>query len=132
MKIKLIAAVMLALTASLVFAPVASAKISKSEYEKIVNDAQDGTIDGHYTAAVIQAALNEAKVDPLVQQYGDLVDILEAYMTSLKAPGPSSGVVSKKGTATWQLAFTGSRILFVFGTGLVLIGGGFALRRRHA
>ena len=133
MKIKVIAVVMLVLSASLVFTTSASAKISKSEYDKIAADAQDGTIDGHYTAAEIQAALNQAKIDPLVQQYADLQGTLEAYLASLKAPGVKSGTGGgANGSASWELAFTGSRILCVFGAGLALIGSGFALRRRRA
>ena len=132
MKIKVIVAVMLVLSASLVFTTVASAKISKTKITTIINDGQDGTIDGHYTAAEIQAAINYVANDPLQQQYSDLQGILEAYLASLKAPGVKSGTGSVNGSASWELAFTGSRILFVFGTGLALIGSGFMLRRRHA
>ena len=132
MKIKVIVAVMLVLSASLVFTTVASAKISKAQMAAIAADGVDGTIDGHYTAAEIQSAINYVSTDPLYQQYSDLQGILEAYLTSLKAPGVKSGTGGANGSTSWELAFTGSRILFVFGTGLALIGSGFALRRRRA
>ena len=132
MKIKVIAAVMLVLSASLVFTTVAYAKSSKSKIAAIVADANDGTIDGHYTAAEIQAAISYVRNDPLSQQYSDQLGTLEAYLTSLRAPGGKSATGGVNGSASWELAFTGSRILFVFGTGLALIGSGFALRRRHA
>ena len=131
MKIKVIAAIMLALSASLVFTSVASAKLSKAQMAAIAADGQDGTIDGHYTAAEIQAAISIVSTDPIYQQYSDLQGILEAYLTSLRAPGVKSATGGVNGSASWELAFTGSRILFVFGAGLALIGSGFALRRRH-
>ncbi len=129
MKIKIMVSVILVLIVSLVFATVASAKSSKkTKIATITKDAQDGTIDGHYTATEIQAAINYVANDPLYQQYSDLQGTLEAYLASLQAPG----VKNKSGNAAWELAFTGSRILFVLGAGLALIGSGFALRRRYA
>jgi hypothetical protein len=132
MKTRLMAAVLLAIAASLMCTTAASAKNPKDKIAAIVADGQDGTVDGHYSTAEIQAALKYIKNDPLQNQYGDLPGILEIYLASLKAPDVSSGVVTKQGKATWELAFTGSRILFVFGAGLALIGSGLALRRRRA
>jgi len=137
MKIKIMVSVILVLILSLVFATVASAKSSKkTKIVTITKDGQDGTIDGHYTAAEIQAALDYIANDPLYQQYSDLQGVLQAYLASLQAPGVKNsktpGVKNRDKSAAWELAFTGSRILFVFGAGIALIGSGFALRRRHA
>jgi hypothetical protein len=90
--------------------------------DAIIKDAQDGTIDGNWTAAQVRAALAFIQNDPLSQQYSNLENQLEDYLASLQAPGEQSG----------QLAFTGGEIFVILAAGAALIGGGALLRRAHA
>lgn len=122
MKAKLVFLIALALLFVLVFAAIASAAVPQSVIDAIIKDAQDGTIDGDWTAAQIQAALAYLRDNPVYEQYSDLQGVLEDYLASLQAPGEQSG----------QLAFTGSEVLLILGAGAGLIGSGALLRRRHA
>lgn len=121
MKAKLLGAIALALLVILVFAVVAQAAVPQSVIDAIIKDAQDGTIDGNWTAAEIRAALAYIQDNPVYQQYSDLEGVLDDYLASLQAPGEESG----------QLAFTGGEVLLILGAGLGLIGSGAVLRRRH-
>ena len=122
MKAKLLGTVVLALLLILVFAAVAQAAVSQSVIDAIIQDAQDGTIDGNWTAAQIQAALDFIANNPVYEQYSNIEGVLTDYLASLQAPGSSQG---------GQLAFTGGEVVMILGAGLGLIGSGVALRRRR-
>jgi len=122
MKAKLVGALVLALILMLVLSSVAMAGVSQATINAIIKDAQDGTLDGHWTAAEIRAALAYIENSPVYEQYSAIKGVLQDYLASLQAPGEQSG----------QLAFTGSNIVLAFGAGAALIGGGILLRRRRA
>jgi MYXO-CTERM domain-containing protein len=122
MKAKLVGALVLALILVLVLSTVAMAGVSQATINAILKDAQDGTIDGHWTAAQIRAALAYVENNPTLEQYSAIKGVLQDYLASLQAPGEQSG----------QLAFTGSNIVLVLGAGAALVGGGALLRRRRA
>ena len=122
MKAKLVGALVLALILVLVLSTVAMAGVSQATINAIIKDAQDGTLDGHWTAAEIRAALAYIENNPVYEQYSAIKGVLQDYLASLQAPGEQSG----------QLAFTGSNIVLVLGAGAALIGGGALLRRRRA
>ena len=121
MKAKLVGAIVLALILVLVFATVAMAGVSQATINAIIKDAQDGTLDGHWTSTQVRAALAYLENNPVYEQYSAIKGVLQDYLASLQAPGEQSG----------QLAFTGSNIVLVFGAGAALIGGGVLLRRRR-
>ena len=121
MKVKIVGVVALVAILCLVFASVAMA-VSQATINAIIDDARDGTIDGNWTAAEIQAALDSIKNNPLLYQYSDLQGVLQDYLSGLSAPKPAVG----------QLAFTGAELLLILGAGAGLIGSGIALRRRRA
>jgi hypothetical protein len=115
-------AIVLALVLTLVFASVALAT-SQATIDKILKDANDnGALDGTYSAADIQAALDFAKANPSVTQYSAVQGVLEDYLASLQSPGASSA---------GELKFTGGELLMVFAAGAGLIGSGTLLRRRR-
>ena len=122
MKAKLVGALVLALILVLVLSTVAMAGVSQATINAIIKDAQDGTLDGHWTAAQIRAALAYIENNPVYEQYSAIKGVLQDYLASLQAPGEQSG----------QLAFTGSNIVLVLGAGVALVGGGALLRRRRA
>jgi hypothetical protein len=116
-------AIVLALVLTLVFASVAFAT-SQATIDKILKDANDnGALDGTYSAADIQAALDFAKANPSVTQYSAVQGVLEDYLASLQSPGAAN--------AGEELKFTGGELLFVFAAGAGLIGSGTFLRRRR-
>jgi len=78
-------------------------------------------IDGDWTEAEINAALEFVRNNPTYQQYTDYEGILEDYLASLQAPGEEPG----------ELAFTGGEILMLLGAGAGLAGSGALLRRRR-
>jgi hypothetical protein len=121
MKVKLLAAVVLAVIGVLVFATVAYAAVSEETILAILDDAKDLTIDGDWTAAEIQAALDYIQDNPTYQQYSQYEGVLEDYLASLNAPGEEEG----------ELAFTGGEILMLLGAGAGLAGSGALLRRRR-
>lgn len=118
MGLKTLAAITLAVIVGLVFAGVALAGTGTTT---IINDAKDGKLDGHYTAAQINAALAYIENNPVFGQYTDLQGLLQDYLASLQAPGSQA-----TGTV---LAFTGGNVFVALGAGLGLIGAGLALRR---
>jgi hypothetical protein len=122
MRVKFVGVIAVALLVILVFAAVAAAAVPQSTIDAIIEDAQDGTVDGNWTAAEIQAALAYIQDNPVYQQYSDLEGVLEDYLASLQAPGEQGG----------QLAFTGGEVLLVLAAGAALIGGGALLRRSQA
>ena len=122
MKVKFVGVIAVALLVILVFAVVASAAVPQSVIDAIIKDAQDGTIDGNWSAAQIRAALQFIQNNPIYAQYSDLEGVLEDYLASLQAPGDQGG----------QLAFTGSEVLLILAAGAGLIGGGALLRRSRA
>ena len=91
-----------------------------STTDTIIKDAGDGTLDGNYTAAQIQAALAYLSANPVATQYSGSGGVLEDYLASLQAPGSQSG----------SLAFTGGELYAIFAAGLALVAGGWLLRRR--
>lgn len=122
MRVKLLGAIAVALLLILMFAVVAQAAVPQSVIDAIIKDAQDGTIDGNWTAAEIRAALAYIQDNPVYQQYSDIQGVLEDYLASLQAPGEQGG----------ELAFTGGEVFLVLAAGAALIGGGALLRRSQA
>ena len=122
MKTKLVVLVAIALVLVLVFAAVAQAAVPQSVINAIIKDAQDGTIDGNWTTAEIQAALDYIANNPTLTQYSDIEGVLTDFLGSEQAPGSQAG----------QLAFTGGQMVYILGAGLGLIGAGMVLRRKHA
>ncbi len=122
MRGKLLIAITVALLLILVFAVVAQAAVSQSVIDAIIEDAQDGTIDGNWTSAEIEAALAYIQDNPIYQQYSALEGVLEDYLASLQAPGEQGG----------ELAFTGGEVFLLLAAGAALIGGGALLRRSRA
>lgn len=122
MKARLMIVMAVALLVVLVFAAVAQAAVSQATIDAIIKDAQDGTIDGNWTAAEIRAALAYIQNNPIYQQYTELEGVLEDYLASLQDPGTQGG----------ELAFTGSEVLVILAAGAGLIGGGALLRRKRA
>ncbi len=119
MKVKFLSVLVVALLLLLVFSAVAMA-VSQATIDAIIADAQDGTIDGNWTAEEIQAALAYVQDNPTLDQYSEIQGVLEDYLASLQAPGEQGG----------ELAFTGSEVFVILGAGLGLIVGGLFLRRR--
>ena len=122
MKTKLMGAITLAVVLLLVFAVVAQAAVPQSTIDAIIQDAQDGHIDGNWTTAEIRAALRYVANNPILKNYSKVQGVLEDYLASLQAPGEQGG----------QLAFTGGEIILILGAGAGLIGSGALLRRRRA
>jgi hypothetical protein len=122
MRVKLLGAIAVALLLILMFAVVAQAAVPQSVIDAIIKDAQDGTIDGNWTAAEIRAALAYIQDNPVYQQYSEIQGVLEDYLASLQAPGEQGG----------ELAFTGGEVFLVLAAGAALIGGGALLRRSQA
>jgi hypothetical protein len=122
MRVKLLGAITVALLLILVFAVVAQAAVPQSVIDAIIKDAQDGTIDGNWTAAEIRATLAFIQDNPIYKQYSELEGVLEDYLASLQAPGEQGG----------QLAFTGGEVFLILAAGAALIGGGALLRRSRA
>jgi len=125
MKKRMLFAVLLALAAPLVFAGPAFA-VSQSTIDHILADAQDGYLDGNWTAAQVSAALHQLQSNSLSAQYSDLEAVLSSYSGS-GGGGSAPGVANSSGS----LAFTGINVLIALGAGAGLIGGGIVLRRRH-
>jgi hypothetical protein len=119
MRVKFLSAIVVALLLVLVFAVVAVAAVPQSTVDAIIADAQDGTIDGNWTAAEIRATLAYIQDNPIYQQYTELEGVLEDYLASLQAPGEQGG----------ELAFTGGELFLLLAAGATLIGGGALLRR---
>lgn len=144
MKPAFVVIVILALVLTGVFVAVASAGSSTSQ---IIKDASDGTVDGHYSAAQVRAALAAVNSDPAYSQYSDVAGVLQAYLTSLSTSGSSTGTGTKFGTPgasqtatptgsvkrrAAELDYTGGEPLVAFAVGGALILAGVALRRRWA
>jgi hypothetical protein len=123
MKARIGIAIVLALVLALLFASVAMAT-SQATIDKIIKDAQDnGTLDGTYSAADVQAALDYVKANPTIEQYSNVQGVLSDYLASLQSPGASN--------AGQELSFTGGELVMVFAAGAGLIGSGTLLRRRR-
>ena len=119
MKKKMLTVFLLVVVASLVLAVPALAT-SQGTIDKIIDDAADGTLDGDWSKADVEAALAYLLGDPLAKQYSDVEAVLEAYLAGSGDPG----------TGTGDLAYTGANILVALTAGVGLIGGGLFLRRR--
>ena len=94
--------------------------VAGSNVDAVIKDARDGSLDGNWSAAEIQAALNYLRNNPVLTQYSNVQGVLEDYVGSSQAPGAQGG----------QLAFTGGAVLVAFGIGAGLMGSGLLLRRR--
>jgi hypothetical protein len=115
---------------------------------QIIHDASDGTVNGHYTAAQMRAALAAVNSNPAYLQYSDVAGVLQAYLSSFSTSGSSTGT-SGWATGTTgatptaavtrpvklragELDYTGGQPLVAIAVGGVLIIAGMALRRRWA
>jgi hypothetical protein len=134
MKSKLMGAFVLLALVALAFGVVGQAAAGGS-VDGVINDAQNGTIDGNWSAAQVRAALAFLQNNPLYSQYSDAGGVLEDYLASLQAPGvQAAGAAGAAGGSQGaQLAFTGGNVLLILATGAALVGGGLVLRlRSHA
>ena len=120
MKMKLVTIAVMVVVAVLMAASVTQA--ASSTTTAIIKDAQDGHVDGNYTAAQVQAALSYVKSDPSLQAYSAIQGVLQDYLASLPAPAAKTG----------GLMFTGGSTVALLAFGLALMSGGLVLRRRHA
>jgi hypothetical protein len=118
MKFRIACVLILTLVVALVLVPGAMA-VTQSTINAIVKDAQDGHLDGNWTKADVQAALNYVRNHPTDQAYSDAQNVLESFLSG-----------SEPGAGTGNLSFTGSNLLLAFAAGIGLIGGGLLLRRR--
>ncbi len=120
MKTRVLTVAVLTVIAMLMLVSVAQAVSSTTT--AIIKDAQDGHLDGNYTAAQVQAALNYLKSDPSLLMYSNVEGVLTDFLSSQGAPAAQNG----------GLMFTGGSTIVVFACGLALMGGGLLLRRRLA
>ncbi len=92
---------------------------SQATIDAILEDAADGALDGNWSKADVQAALDSLSPTDVV--YGDVQAVLEAYLAGSTSPDVATG---------GELQYTGLDILIALGSGIGLIGGGLVLRRR--
>lgn len=123
MKSRLVGAIVLVAVLVMVLGVVSQASAGGSN-DAVIEDAQNGTIDGNWSAAQIRAALAYAANNPILTQYSDIQGVLEDYLASLQAPGAAGA----KGAGL--LAFTGSETILILAAGAGLAGSGLLLRRR--
>jgi hypothetical protein len=119
----------------------AAAWAGSSTTTQIIHDAADGTVDGHYTAAQVRAALAAVNKDPVYSQYSDVAGVLQAYLSSFSTSGSSTAASGSTQTAAAtgsvklrasQLDYTGGQPFVAFALGGVLLIAGVALRWRLA
>ena len=92
MRVKFLGAIAVALLLILVFAVVAQAAVPQSVIDAIIKDAQDGTIDGNWTAAEIRAALGVHPGQPTSPAvFATSRASSTDYLASLQAPGDQGG-----------------------------------------
>ena len=118
MKLRIVTIAVLVIVAVLMVAAVAQA--ASNTTTAIIKDAQDGHLDGNYTAAQVRAALAYLKSDPSLEQYTNVEGVLNDFLASEAAPAAQNG----------SLLFTGGSTVVIFAVGLGLMGTGLALRRR--
>jgi hypothetical protein len=109
---------------------------------QIINDASDGTVNGHYTAAQVRAALAAVERDSSYSQYSDIAGVLQNYLSSLSTSKSSTTTAGAAQTAGGSgasvpttpqgaaLDYTGGQPLIVFAVGGALVIAGAVLRRR--
>ncbi len=145
MKPRIAIIMILVLVLTGVFASVAGAG---SITTQIINDASDGTVNGHYTAAQVRAALAAVESDSSYSQYSDVAGVLQNYLASLSTsksstptpkPSPTTTGAGQTTGATVPttpqgvaLDYTGGQPLVVFALGGALVIAGAVLRRRWA
>jgi hypothetical protein len=133
----------LIITLGAVFAAVAWA--SSATTAQIIQDASDGTINGHYTVAEVRAALAAVESDPSYSQYSDIETVIANYLSSLLAatatPTPTPRWTAKatvtpaptpSPSAVQQLDYTGGQPLLLFAMGGALLCAGAVLWRRSS
>ena len=126
MRSRFMGAVVLIAVLVLAFGVVGQAS-ARGSVDPIVKDAQNGTIDGSWSAAQIRAAIAYLRANPTLSQYSDAQGVLEDYLASLSGSGAGGpGVLNGAGS----LAFTGAEIWLILAAGAGLVGGGLALKRR--
>jgi hypothetical protein len=118
LKLRIVTIAVLVIVAVLMVAAVAQA--ASSTTTAIIKDAQDGHLDGNYTAAQVRAALAFLKSDPSLEQYTNVEGVLNDFLASEPAPAAQNG----------SLLFTGGSTVVIFTVGLALMGSGLLLRRR--
>ena len=105
---------------------------------EIIQDASDGTVNGHYTVAEVRAALAAVQNDPAYSQYSDIEGVLSSYLSSLLAAthaptthtAPSVSGTAPSPSAQGQLDYTGGQPLVLFALGGALVAAGVVVRRR--
>jgi hypothetical protein len=139
MKLGIAIIMIVALVGIGVYAPVA---LAGSATTQIIQDASDGTINGHYTAAQVRAALAAVDANPVYSQYSDIAGVIKSYLASLlksSSVKPTAGTKQTSGAtgATkpailqgGQLDYTGGQPLVVFAIGGALVAAGALQRRR--
>ena len=133
----------LVFTVGALFTAVALA--SSATTNQIIQDASDGTINGHYTVAEVRAALASVESNPSYSQYSDIESVIANYLSSLLAAGttpPPTTHPTTPATASTapppspskvlQLDYTGGQPLVLFAIGGALLCGGAAMWRRSS
>ena len=121
MKTKFVTTVALIVVLVLAFATVAQAAVSQATIDAIIADAADnGMLDGDWTRAEVQAALDYVQANPTSEQYSDVRGVLEDYLASMQGPGVQAG----------ELAYTGAPLVLLLLGGAAAAGAGAYLRRR--
>jgi len=106
------------------------AKISKAQMAAIAADGVDGTST---VTTRLPRSSPPSTTSPLTR-FTSSTAISRASRGVPDQPqaGRQEWTGGANGSTSWELAFTGSGSCLCFGTGLALIGSGFALRRRRA
>ena len=109
---------------------------------QVVHDATDRSVNGHYTAAQMRAALAAVKSNPVYSQYSDTAGVLQACLASYSTSGSATTTAGATQTAAAtgfavtlrpsQLDYTGGQPLVAFALGGTLIIAGAVLRGRWA
>ena len=106
------------------FAAVAWA--GSSTTTQIIHDASDGTVNGHYTAAQMRAALAAVRSNPVYSQYSDVAGVLNAYLSRFSTSGSATTTEGASQTAgatasvklpAGQLDYMGGQPLVAFTLG---------------
>ncbi len=135
-----ILAVLAAVTLLLVFGVVAVAQAATATSVDIYNDyAADGALTGPYTAAELQAYLNDvtrngyprnpAVTVPLDDLVGRVLGIMKANPGMSFADALAQALGQSNGENRENFPFTGFVVLLVLLGGFILVGSGLVVRR---
>ena len=100
---------------------------------QIVHDASDGTVNGHYTAAQMRAALAAVRSNPVYSQYSDVAGVLNAYLSRFSTSGSATTTegASQTAGATASVKLPAGQLDYMGGQPLVAFTLGGALGHRR-